>query len=88
MRSEKRAAVVTGAGGGIERAIALRFAQEGANITIADVDEKRAGETAKQVRALGREALVILTDISRSESEQVQAVYAPRSGSSSGFISW
>lgn len=70
MRLANRIAVVTGAGDGIGRAIALRFAGEGANIAIADVDEARAGETAEQVRALGREALVVKTDVSKSDEVQ------------------
>src|SRR5260221_3432012 len=43
-------AVVTGAGSGLGRAMALAFAREGMNLALADVDEKGLGETASQVK--------------------------------------
>ncbi|HEX9396575.1 MAG TPA: SDR family NAD(P)-dependent oxidoreductase [Burkholderiales bacterium] len=45
-----KTAVVTGAGSGLGRAMALAFAREGMNLALADVDEKGLGETASQVK--------------------------------------
>lgn len=65
-----RVAVVTGASRGIGKALALRLAQEGADVVIAakseTSSEKLPGsiyETADQVRALGRKALAVPTDV-------------------------
>jgi 3-oxoacyl-[acyl-carrier protein] reductase len=58
-----RAAVVTGAGSGIGRAIALRFAEEGAAIAAVDLNERAASETADAVRALGRRAEALRADV-------------------------
>ena len=51
--------VVTGGGRGIGKEICLTFAREGANIVIADIDERSACETADEVQALGVESLGI-----------------------------
>src|ERR1700749_1548043 len=56
-------AVVTGGGGGIGRACALRFAEFGADVVIADIIPERCEETAERVRALGRRALPYPTDV-------------------------
>jgi NAD(P)-dependent dehydrogenase (short-subunit alcohol dehydrogenase family) len=63
-----KAAVVTGAGGGIGRAIALAFARAGAAVGCVDLDAKRAEETAKQVAAAGGRALALACDVT-SETE-------------------
>lgn len=65
-------AIITGGGGGIGRAIALAFAEAGANIVIADIVPERCEETATRVRELGREALPITTDV--TDTEQVRAM--------------
>ena len=59
-------AIVTGAGQGIGKAIALRLAKEGANIAIIDVNEKTANDTAKAVRRLDRQSSVSVADVSKS----------------------
>ncbi len=58
-----RVAVVTGAGAGIGRAMALEFARKGMHVALADFDEARVAETAAEVRALGRRALSLVTDV-------------------------
>ncbi|WP_248515753.1 SDR family oxidoreductase [Salinarchaeum laminariae] len=56
--------IVTGGGSGIGREAALRFAEEGANVVVADVDTDGAAETADLVREAGGEATVTDTDVS------------------------
>ena len=55
---ERKVAVVTGAGRGIGRATALRFAQEGAAVVINDVDPDPGEETAQLVKEAGGQAAV------------------------------
>jgi glucose 1-dehydrogenase len=65
MRLAGKTAVVTGAAAGNGRAIALRFAEEGADVVVADVAQAGARDTAAQIEGLGRRALVTETDVSR-----------------------
>jgi NAD(P)-dependent dehydrogenase (short-subunit alcohol dehydrogenase family) len=64
-RLEDKAALVTGAGRGIGHAMALRLAQEGAHVVVADVETRLAEETARQVAALGRKSLAMQVDVTR-----------------------
>ncbi|AMV40826.1 SDR family oxidoreductase [Planctomyces sp. SH-PL62] len=68
MKLQGRIAVVTGAGSGIGRAIALRLAGEGARVVVAEIDEATGEATAALIRDEGGEAHAIPTDVSRSES--------------------
>jgi NAD(P)-dependent dehydrogenase (short-subunit alcohol dehydrogenase family) len=65
-----RVIIVTGAGHGIGRAVAERFAVEGAHVVVNDVDAARAAEVAG---ALGDNALAIAADVSRKSD--VEALF-------------
>lgn len=60
---EGRTAVVTGAGGGIGRSLALRLAAEGMVLALADVDRAALEETAKLVSERGTRVLTQVTDV-------------------------
>ena len=64
-RLDDKVALVTGAGRGIGRAMAVRLAQEGAHVVVADIDRRLAEETAAQVTGLGRKSLALQVDVSR-----------------------
>jgi len=62
VKLKNKVAIVTGAGAGMGRAIALRFANEGAQVVIAEVNPQAAQET---LGALGGHGLAVTTDIAR-----------------------
>lgn len=75
MRLEGKVAVVTGGGRGIGRAIALRFAAEGADVVVNyRADEAAAQETAAAITAAGRRALCVRADVTRRD--EVRALFA------------
>jgi enoyl-[acyl-carrier protein] reductase III len=66
MELSGKTAIVTGSARGIGRAIALRFANDGADVVINYVRSTAgAQEVAKAVRARGRQALVVQADVSQ-----------------------
>ena len=67
-------ALVTGAGSGIGRAIALRLAGEGAEVTILEAKAEAGESTAGEIRAAGGQARVVVADV--SDTEAMRAVFA------------
>jgi 3-oxoacyl-[acyl-carrier protein] reductase len=64
MRLAGRIAIVTGGSSGFGRATAERFAEEGARIVVADLDEKGGVETCRRVEAAGSDAELVVGDVS------------------------
>jgi meso-butanediol dehydrogenase/(S,S)-butanediol dehydrogenase/diacetyl reductase len=64
---EDRVALVTGAGSGMGEGIALSFAGVGAHVVIAELDPNTAEATAETIRTLGRRALSIAIDVTKSD---------------------
>lgn len=64
------AALVTGGGGGIGRAIARRLAENGADVAVVDLDEALGRETVRAVEAAGRRAIHVRADVSSAADVQ------------------
>ncbi len=72
MRLKDKAALITGGGGGIGRATALRFAKEGARVVVSDMDEAGVRETAKLIAEAGGEAVVVVGSVAaRADAQQM-----------------
>lgn len=65
---ENKTGLVTGAGQGIGRAIALSYAQEGASVVVADFNEETGRETVQLIAAAGGSAIFSHGDVSQEES--------------------
>jgi len=72
LRLDGKSALITGAASGIGRASAIRFAEEGANVAVADRNAPAAEETAAAVRKLGGKSIAIQVDV--SDPAQVNAM--------------
>ncbi|HBF35363.1 TPA: beta-ketoacyl-ACP reductase [Candidatus Sumerlaeota bacterium] len=61
-----KTAVITGAGQGIGKSIALAFARQGANIVVSDVQEATAAQAVTEIEALGVKAIAVACDVRQS----------------------
>jgi 3-oxoacyl-[acyl-carrier protein] reductase len=71
MKLMNRVAIVTGGANGIGRAIALGLAKEGADVVIADIDLNQLEEAAGEIQSIGRKAMAVKTDVTRSNEVQL-----------------
>ena len=67
MKLQDNVAIITGGGRGIGRAIALRFAEEGAKVVIADIEADRADSVVAEILGAGGDAMSVVTDVSNLE---------------------
>ena len=67
-RLDGKIALVTGSGRGLGRAMALGLAEAGANLVVTARTKKQIEETALHIRALGREAISVVCDVTRRSS--------------------
>ena len=65
---ENKVAIITGSGGGIGGAIALRYAREGAKLALADIVAETAKSRASEINSMGGDAFAIATDVTNKES--------------------
>lgn len=72
---EGRIALITGAGSGIGKAIAITFAQNGAAVVLVDIDRASAQKAAREIETQGGRALAVACDVSNPAQVQ-QAVRA------------
>ena len=67
---ENKVALVTGAGSGIGRQSALKFAEKGAKVLVSDIDENGGKETVEMIRKAGGEGLFFKADVSKEADVQ------------------
>jgi NAD(P)-dependent dehydrogenase (short-subunit alcohol dehydrogenase family) len=65
--------IVTGGGQGLGKAFALAFAEAGADVVIAELNPATGAETVKAIEALGRQSLLVETDVSSRASCEAMA---------------
>ena len=71
---QNKHAVVTGAGSGIGKAVAVLFAKQGATVYVADVNEIQAGEVVKEIEAAGGKASVLVADV--SDQKKIMSLFS------------
>jgi NAD(P)-dependent dehydrogenase (short-subunit alcohol dehydrogenase family) len=67
-RLKNKVAIVTGGARGIGKGIAIRYIKEGVKVVIADMKEKEADETLKEIEGMEGEAIFVRTDVTESVS--------------------
>src|ERR1035437_2685436 len=81
MRLKDKIAIVTGAGAGIGQTTAFRFAEEGAKLVLADINEANVSATAREIEKTGVEVESIACDISdETAARSISAVAVGRFG--------
>jgi 3-oxoacyl-[acyl-carrier protein] reductase len=72
MKLKDKVAIITGAGQGIGKEIALTFAKEGAKVVVTDITGKEK-EVAEEIKKMGREAIAVKVDVSKMEDAKRMA---------------
>lgn len=67
MKFENQVVVITGAGNGIGRGIALEYANQGAKVVVADIDETGGHQVISDIKKMNRDATFIKTDVSKQD---------------------
>ena len=69
MKLRDRIALVTGSANGIGRAIAVKLAQEGADVVVNDIpsQQERARAVSEEIKSIGRDSMVVLADVSKTD---------------------
>ena len=70
MRLKDKVAITTGAASGIGKATAILFAEHGAKVVVADIDESGANQTVSEIRDAGNEATYVQTDVTLSDNTE------------------
>ena len=70
MRLKGKKAIVTGAGQGIGRSIALKMAQEGGEVVIAEMNQDTGARTTREIEVLGGKAMFVSLDVADQRSVQ------------------
>lgn len=87
MRLENKVILITGAGSGMGRAMAERFAAEGARVVVADLDEARVTEVVDVLTAAGAEAVGAVADVSKvADVDAMVEVALARFGKLDGLV--
>lgn len=71
-----KTAIITGAAGGLGRAFALGFAERGANVVVADMNEAGSAETVSLIEAAGGKAIAVKTNVTDKASVDAMAEVA------------
>ena len=76
MRLKDKVAIITGAASGIGKDIAIVFAREGAKVAIADLNQKAADATAREIDPGGKRAIGVAMDVTQVEAGTVRVIEA------------
>lgn len=81
MRLANKISIITGAGAGIGEGTAIRFAEEGSRLVLADISEVRVNAVARHVAAMGAEVVAVAGDISdEDDARRISDVAVERFG--------